>query len=53
MLKNVSEILLVLVERYVLTCLTSWQASIIGAEEDGLCDGDELGCIENVILSLP
>lgn len=43
MLKDVSEILLVFVEWYMLTCRTSWQASVIGAEEDGLSDRDELG----------
>lgn len=42
MLEDVSEILLVFVEWYVLTCCTSGQARIIGAEEYGLSSGNEL-----------
>lgn len=43
MLKNVFQILLVFVERYVLTCRTSGQASVIGAEENGL--GMNMSCV--------
>ena len=44
MLEDVSQILLVFVEWYMLTCRASWQASVIGAEEDGLDDRNEMGC---------
>ena len=43
MLKDVSEILLVLVEWYVLTCRTSWQASVVGTEEYCLSNRIEFG----------
>ena len=53
MLKDISEILFVLVKWDVLTCRTSWQARIIGAKEDGLYNGDELDMCWNAVLSLP
>ena len=43
MLKDVFQILLVFVKWYVLTCRTSWQASVIGAEENGL--GMNMSCV--------
>lgn len=46
MFKDVSQILFVIVEWYVLACRTSWQASVIGAEEDGLTNRNELGVLD-------
>lgn len=44
MVEDVSQIFLVFVEWYMLTCRASWQTSVIGAEEDGLDDDNEMRC---------
>ena len=43
MLKDVSQILFVFIEWDMLICRTSWQTSVICAEEDGLFERNELG----------
>lgn len=47
MLKDVSQILLVLFKWYMLICRTSWQAGVIGAEEDGLVNKNKLGVYQS------
>ncbi len=43
MLKDISQVILVLIEWYMLIGHTSWQTSIIGAEKDRLLNKNELG----------